>query len=423
VEAPDIISIVIPLWLTLIAGEFAYGHWRGHHWSRLNDVINSLSLGSIYTMTSVLTKVVGLVTYLFFYEYAAFNLADNNLWVWLLAFVLYDFCYYWNHRLVHEVNVLWASHSVHHQSEDYNLSTALRQSSSSFMTSWIFYVPMALLGIPPLVFLAIGGLSAVYQFWIHTRHIPKLGWLEKIIVTPSIHRVHHGSNAVYMDRNYGGVFIIWDRLFGSYQAELDDDPVRYGISRPLRSWNPLWANLIGYVELAQDAYRAARWQDKFSIWFRQTGWRPADVEARYPRAKRPLNYQNFDVKPSRAISVYAAVHYLFNSLMGLAYLSIVDDQSVLFNIAMVAMFVLQLALISRLFEHKPHPLPLELLRLLAILLSVFICQNLGLLPIGATATTLIGLLLSAAMALKILRHESGPQLQPLMTATAEGRDH
>jgi len=412
-EAPDIITIVIPLWLTLIAAECLYGRWRGRNWSRLNDMVNSLSLGSIYTMTSVITKVVGLVTYLFFYEYAAFNLPANSPWVWLLAFVLYDVCYYWNHRFVHEVNILWASHSVHHQSEDYNLSTALRQSSSSFITSWIFYVPMALLGVSPLVFLAIGGLSAVYQFWIHTRHVPKLGWLEKIIVTPSSHRVHHGSNEVYMDKNYGGVFIVWDRFFGSYQEELDEEPVGYGISRPLRSWNPLWANLIGYVELVQDAYRAQRWQDKYSIWFRKTGWRPADVEARYPRAKRSKNYTNYDVKPSDAVSVYGAVHYLLTSLLGLGYLSIADDQSLIFNVAMVVMFVLQLTLISRLFENKSHTLMFELFRLLGIILTVFLCESLGLLSVNSLMIALVSLLLSAVVAVSILRGQGESSLQPL----------
>jgi hypothetical protein len=275
---------------------------------------------------------------------------------------------------------------------------------------------MALLGISPLMFLVIGGLSAVYQFWIHTRHIPKLGWLEKYMVTPSSHRAHHGSNAVYMDKNYGGVFIIWDRFFGSYQEELDDDPVRYGMSRPLRSWNPVWANIVGYLELAQDARHTARWQDKLSIWFRRTGWRPVDAEAQYPRAKRPKNYQNYDAKPSQPISVYAAVQYILSTLAAIAYLSISDTQSLLFNASMVTLFVLQLTLISLLFENKPHTLAWELLRLSAALVTALACQSLGLLPAAGTLAVLASLLLSAAVAINIMRARKDSNASPLTTS-------
>ena len=149
----------------------------------------------------------------------------------------------------------------------------------------IFYLPMAVLGVPLLVFVSVAALSLLYQFWVHTRHIPKLGWFEGFFVTPSNHRAHHAQNALYMDRNYGGVFIIWDRLFGSFQEEDDSEPVIFGVTTPLASWNPLWANVQFYVQLWEDARRAESQWDKLRIWFMRTGWRPADVAARYPTSK------------------------------------------------------------------------------------------------------------------------------------------
>ena len=412
-EGPDIVSMVIPLWLLLISAEFGYSQWQGKNWSRLNDTLNSLSMGSLSMISGVLSKVLALVTYLFVYEYALFSLADNSVWVWLLAFVLYDLCYYWNHRMGHDINILWAAHSAHHQSEDYNLSTALRQTSFTFVFSWVFYTPLAFLGVSPLLFLVAGGLNTIYQFWIHTRHIGKLGWLEKILVTPSSHRVHHGSNPVYMDKNYGGMFIVWDRLFGSYQTELDSDPVVYGISRPLRSWNPLWANLIGYVELFQDAWRAQRWQDKFTLWFRKTGWRPGDVEAQFPRAKRLDNYKNYDAKPNSIGSAYVALQFVLNTLMGLAYLALADDQSLIFNLLMVVFFVWQITAIGRLLEQKTQVLSVEITRLMGILLTVYIGHKLGLVASALLIAMAAAVVFSALAAVFIWRPILTPSLQTL----------
>mgnify|MGYP002714520603 FL=1 len=224
----------VPFFFLLIGLELLADRWRGMRTYRLADALNSLSAGVLSQATGILTKVVGLLTYAFAWEQLAlFELSEGSFWVWIFAFVFYDFCYYWNHRLGHERNVLWAAHAVHHQSEDYNLSTALRQTSTGFICGWIFYLPMALVGVPPLVFLTVAALNLLYQFWVHTRHIPKLGWFEWLFITPSNHRVHHAQNPIYMDRNYGGVFIVWDRLFGTFQEELDEEPVIFGVTVPL----------------------------------------------------------------------------------------------------------------------------------------------------------------------------------------------
>ena len=238
-----LILYAVPFFFVLIAVELLADRWRGMRTYRLADTISSLSTGVLSTTTGLLTKGVGLVTYALALKYLAIiELPEDRLWVWLFAFVFYDFCYYWHHRLGHERNVLWAAHSVHHQSEDYNLSTALRQTSTGFVFGWIFYLPMAVLGVPLLVFVTVATLNLLYQFWVHTRHIPKLGWFEWFFVSPSNHRAHHAQNALYMDRNYGGVFIFWDRLFGTFQEEDEAEPVIFGVTTPLASWNPLWAN-------------------------------------------------------------------------------------------------------------------------------------------------------------------------------------
>lgn len=301
----------IPFFFLLIALELVVDHWRGVRTYRLADAINSISAGLLSQALGLLTKALGILVYaVAFEQLALFRLDANELWVWLLAFVFYDFCYYWNHRIGHERNVFWASHVVHHQSEEYNLSTALRQTSTGFLLSWVFYLPMALAGVPPLVFLTVAALNLLYQFWVHTRHIPKLGWFEWFFVSPSNHRVHHAQNPVYMDRNYGGVFIVWDRLFGTFQEELDEEPVIFGVTTPLASWNPLWANVQFYVQLWRDAVRAGSWWDKLRIWFMPTGWRPADVAAQYPLAKPDLaSFRKFEVPLGRGRQCYAALQF------------------------------------------------------------------------------------------------------------------
>lgn len=262
----DFILYAVPFFFALIALELLADHRRGVSNYRVADAINSISTGVLSTTTGLLTKGIGLVTYAFAFKHLAlFELSADSVWTWVFAFVFYDFCYYWLHRLGHERNILWAAHSVHHQSEDYNLSTALRQTSTGFLLGWIFYLPMAVFGVPLLVFVSVAALNLLYQFWVHTRHIPKLGWFEWFFVTPSNHRAHHAQNALYMDRNYGGVFIIWDRLFGSFQEEDDNEPVVFGVTTPLASWNPLWANVQFYAQLWADARRAESTWDKLDL--------------------------------------------------------------------------------------------------------------------------------------------------------------
>ena len=303
----NLVLYAVPFFILAIVLEFAYGWVKQHNTYRLNDSVSSLSLGVLSQAQRFVTLGVGGYIYFLVTEYFSLPLMDANHWfTWVLAMVLYDFCYYWLHRMGHERTILWAAHVAHHQSEDYNLTTALRQTSTGFLLGWLFYIPMYLLGIPAHVVVTVGAINLIYQFWVHTQHVPKLGWYEWFFVTPSNHRVHHAQNDRYMDRNYGGLFIIWDRLFGTFQEELDDEPVVYGIRGPLKSWSPIKALTHIYVDMARDSWHTKRWRDKLKVWVSRTGWRPADVALQYPRAKSDLSqFERYDPKMPRTVAVYA----------------------------------------------------------------------------------------------------------------------
>ncbi len=403
----------IPFFFLLIALELGADYWRGVRTYRLADAINSLSAGVLSQALGLLTKALGILVYaVAFEQLALFQLDANALWVWLLAFVFYDFCYYWNHRIGHERNVFWASHVVHHQSEEYNLSTALRQTSTGFLLSWIFYLPMAIAGVPPLVFLTVAALNLLYQFWVHTRHIPKLGWFEWIFVSPSNHRVHHAQNPVYMDRNYGGVFIIWDRLFGTFQEELDEEPVIFGVTTPLASWNPLWANLQFYVQLWRDAVRAGSWWDRLRIWFMPTGWRPADVAARYPLDKPDLaSFRKFEVPLGRGRQCYAALQFAVYVLGVTGLLMQAPQVSYAALMIGCAWVAYGLYAIGVWLENRPSATALEWLRLLLNAPLLAAALALGLLPAGLPVWPwLAGYSLLSAAGLLWLSREQAAQV-------------
>lgn len=281
----QVIVLATPVFFLLIAIEFAWGLAKKRNTYRLNDAVNSIGLGMLSQITAVFTRLfrIGIYTLIYGWVSVWHNEAFWMSWYgWLLALVFYDFCYYWLHRAGHESAVFWAAHVVHHQSQDYNLSTALRQTSSGALLGWIFYVPMAIAGVPPLVFGVVALVDLLYQFWVHTEHVPKLGWFDRWFCSPSNHRVHHAVNERYLDRNYGGVLIVWDRLFGSFKEE--DEKCVYGTRSPLNSWDPLWSNTEVYWALAKDSWHARNWLDKLRVWLKPPGWRPADVAAKFPRA-------------------------------------------------------------------------------------------------------------------------------------------
>ena len=310
----QIIVLVTPVFLALMALEWAAGRWRGRPAFRLADAISSISLGMLSQTSAVFTRLLRLGLYTLAWQTLALW-RDDAFWTsaagWLLALLLYDFCYYWYHRLGHRVAVLWAAHAVHHQSQDYNLSTALRQTSTGAIFGWLFYLPMALAGVPPLVFAVVGLIDLLYQFWVHTEQVGRLGWFDRWFCSPSNHRVHHAVNDRYVDKNYGGILIVWDRLFGSFEDEDAREPVVYGTRGLLNSWDPLWANAQVYAHLARDSWHAARWRDKLGVWIRPPGWRPPDVAARFPKPAFNIDAMPlFNPALSPALRWFAGVQFV-----------------------------------------------------------------------------------------------------------------
>jgi len=299
----ELIALAVPFFLLAIIIELFVDWRRKTGFYRSNDAINSISAGMLDTTLGYFTKILPLLGWGFAIQNLAivdlplslFDTSLRGIALWVLAAVAWDFLYYWFHRYSHEISILWAAHAVHHQSEDYNLSTALRQTSTGFLFGWIFYLPLFVFGFPLEVILTVSAANLIYQFWVHTQHIRRIGPLEAVLMTPSHHRVHHAQNERYIDKNYGGMFIVWDRLFGTYEPERGDDPVVFGVRKPLENWNPFWANLQVYDYLLFDARKAQRWRDKIGIWFRRTGWRPDDVAATYPKTRTDLDhFEKFD---------------------------------------------------------------------------------------------------------------------------------
>ncbi len=374
--AAKIILFATPVFLFLIAIELLVDRIRGTKYYRLNDSVASLSLG-VFSRTHRLI-ILSLATIVYAWLVKALSipqLPQDKIWVWVLGFVFYDFLYYWFHRMSHQINFLWAGHVVHHQSEEFNLSTALRQSSSGIL-SWIFYLPSFIIGIPPEVFFVSGALNLVYQFWVHTRHINTLGFLEKILVTPSHHRVHHGQNELYIDKNHGGVFIIWDKLFGTFQQEEKETPVIYGVRRPLKSLNPIWANVHTWSQLFKDAIHTRHWTDKFKIWFMPTGWRPKDVQKTHPIKKADLAlFKKYNPATTTSISLYAFVQFILTVTISTWFISVMHHSEFSLRLIFWIILTLPLITISMLLENQPRSKWLEYIRLFVTALLLFYFQD------------------------------------------------
>ena len=259
----DPIILSIPIYFLLIAVELIIQFVQRKPHYRLNDAVTNISCGITQQITNLFFKVVTVAVYQLVYEYGALFHIPVTWYTVAILFVLVDFCYYWAHRKSHEINLFWGGHVVHHQSEDYNLSVALRQGSFQVLWTFFFYLPLAVIGFDTLTFVTVSAFVTLYQFWIHTETIGRLGWFERIFNTPSHHRVHHGRNPKYIDKNHAGVFIVWDKLFGTFQAE-EERPI-YGVTQAVDSWNPVWVNFKHYAYMAQLLRQSPRWSDRVKI--------------------------------------------------------------------------------------------------------------------------------------------------------------
>lgn len=279
------LTYAIPAFLALIGLEALVAWKMGIRINRGPDMISSLSSGISNIVKDVLGLSIAIVSYAWLVDHIALFEIGTQWYVFVIAFIAKDFAGYWIHRMEHTINVFWNRHIIHHSSEEFNLSCALRQSISEiFSFVGLFLLPAAIIGVPVEVIAIIAPIQLFAQFWYHTRLIDKMGWLEYIIVTPSHHRVHHAINQEYIDKNYGQIFIIWDKLFGTFQPELKEVPPVYGVKRPVHTWNPLLIGVQHIWLILKDAIRTKDWRDKVKVWFMPTGWRPQDVSEKYPVA-------------------------------------------------------------------------------------------------------------------------------------------
>lgn len=315
-----VLAYAIPGFVGLIIIESLAARWKGVQVNRPADTISSLSSGITNTLKTLMGLAVVIFSYQWLVEHWAFFDLPASWWVYAIAFIGLDFKGYWSHRWNHKVNLFWNRHIIHHSSEEFNLSCALRQSISAIVGIYFFlYIPMALLGVPAEVVAFIAPIHFFSQFWYHTRLIDKMGWLEYLIVTPSHHRVHHAINDEYLDKNFSEIFILWDKWFGTFQAELETVPPVYGTKRPAGTWNPILINFMHLWSIIQDAWRAQSWWDKLRIWFMPTGWRPADVAERFPLAyyKKASEQRKYDSHPSAALQWWSGAQLFIH--LGLMY--------------------------------------------------------------------------------------------------------
>lgn len=277
-----IATVVVPLLYLAVYVDYALSRAQGRHDYDIKDTATSLNVSVIGSVLSMFTVFLRVVTYAWAYQYLAlFEWSMDGVWVWVLGFLLYDFSYYWHHRLAHTWHVFWASHVVHHSSERFNLSTAMRMPTVSIhLYAWIFALPLAVVGMPPEVFALISMLNLWYQFWLHTERVGKLGWFDRCFGSPSNHRVHHAINDRYLNKNFGSMLMLWDHIFGTFAEEDPADPPRYGTRDPVRSWDPLWINLATPVGLLRQIWAAPRWRDKLRSLWMPPDWVPEGVPAK-----------------------------------------------------------------------------------------------------------------------------------------------
>lgn len=392
----DPVILSIPIFFILIGMEVAYGYYKDRKIYRLNDAVTNISCGIVEQLTGVFAKVFTVVAYNFvFTHFAIFELEAT--WYWfLLCFLGVDLCYYWAHRMSHEVNLFWLGHVVHHQSEDYNLSVALRQSVFQKMFTFYFYLPLAILGFKTEWFLLISAFNLLYQFWIHTEVIDKMPrWFSFVFNTPSHHRVHHGINPKYIDRNHAGSLIIWDRIFGTFQEE-EERPI-YGITTPVNSWNPVMANIQPFVILFKELKNIPGFWNKLRFTFGKPGWYPKEMGGYQPPKEVDRSaYRKFEIAVSPSLNFYLFGQYVVILIITAFFLFTISNYHMTLQLLIAALIIYSVAAVGMLFENKLMAIKLEFIRFfvtIALALYMYFAQLAPLwLPIGLSLVALISII-------------------------------
>lgn len=406
---PVILSI--PIFFILIGLEVAYGYYKNRKIYRLNDAVTNISCGIVEQLTGVFAKVFTVAAYAFvFNHFRLFNL--ENHWYWIvLCFIGVDFFYYWAHRLSHEVNLFWLGHVVHHQSEDYNLSVALRQSTFQKMFTFYFYFPLAIFGFKTEWFLMMGAFNLLYQFWIHTELITKLPrWFEYVFNTPSHHRVHHGRNPKYIDRNHAATLMIWDRMFGTFQEE--EEVPTYGITTPTNSWNPVMANVQPFIRLWRELKTIPSVMNKIRFVFAKPGWYPKEMGGFKPAPKvNKEDYMKYDVLISPKLNFYLFFQYLIILGFTALFLFNLTKFNLIFQLAIAGVIIYSVASLGMLFDDKLQAVKVELTRfILALGLILFMYYKIEL-NLGIVIIAFITSIISVIILLNIPFHKLSEQIE------------
>lgn len=402
----DAIALAIPFFFLLIGLELAWSVWTHRKVYRFNDFVANLSCGIGSQIVGAFSKAVIFAAYLLVYDRFRFFTLENSALTWITAFLLVDLLYYWFHRLSHQVNFLWAAHIVHHQSEEYNLSVALRQSWFQGLFSWWFYVPLALLGFHPLVIVTVAAVNTLYQFWIHTKAVGRMGPFEWFFNTPSHHRVHHGSDPKYLDRNHAGTLIIWDKLFGTFQSE-EEEPT-YGITTPLRTWDPMWANFHYWSELISMAKSTSTWTDRMRVFLKSPGWRPAELGGPgIPVEWDKTTYTKFDTRIPDSWSSYIGIQFVMLLLASSYFLFQQQYLSVALQWSLAALIIWWVMDLGAMLEGRKWALIAEAAR------SLFLIILLLWLPFSAGAYTMIAVIVALLIPIPFLYRSTGYQQERL----------
>ncbi len=376
----DPVILSIPLYFLLIGFELLHQVISRKKVYRTNDAISNIGCGIMSQVTNALWGVLSIGMYQFIYQFWSITQIPNNWLTGIILFVLIDFFYYWFHRASHEINFLWnTAHVVHHQSEDYNLSVALRQASFGGVFSMLFYLPLAFVGFNTYAFLAIKGLNLIYQFWIHTEAINKLPrWFEFVFNTPSHHRVHHGRNPKYIDRNHAGTLMIWDRIFGTFQAE--EEKPTYGVTKPTNTWNPVWANILPVRDMVQQVVNTPGFLNKLKVLFFKPGWRPRELGG-YQAAPEvdKDSYVKYDVRPGSGLISYVFGHFVLILVFTAVFLFTQGNYELNAKFALAGYIIWTIMQLGLLLENRRGWLVLEYLRVAftSIVVYFFLPPNLS----------------------------------------------
>ncbi|MBX7181152.1 MAG: sterol desaturase family protein [Bacteroidia bacterium] len=364
--SPNYILFAIPFFLGSIFFEFLFGRLKGKSWYNFEDAITNLNIGIGSQAFNTLSKLGLMLVYTWIYNHLA-PFQQGQTWLsFVLCVILFDFIFYWAHRWGHEMNFFWGAHIVHHQSQEYNLSVALRQSWIHNLIAFFMFLPIPFLGFDPLIFGGAAAFVTLYQYWIHTRSIKKMGWFEWIFNTPSHHRVHHAINPQYLDKNYAAVFIIWDRMFGTFVEEKEEP--EYGTTIPINSWDPVWANVHFYVDLIEGMKREKGLWNKFMLL-----WKGPEYLGNLLGMDSKL-YKNseghvdkYQVKPKLNMQIYVFVQFLALMFGIVSFMGHFSELSWFYRIIFFLIIILTTMNCGGIMEGRKWVNRIEILRLIIFL--------------------------------------------------------